>query len=73
MPIYEYQCEKCGNVFSKFQQISEEPLSQCTVLIDAFYDDKGSSTYLHCNGKLTKLISVPQEPKGSGPGWYGRG
>lgn len=28
MPIYDYQCEKCGN-FEKMQKISEQPLAEC--------------------------------------------
>lgn len=28
MPIYDYQCENCGN-FEKTQKISEEALSEC--------------------------------------------
>lgn len=29
MPIYEYQCTKCGEVFEAFQKITDEPLTQC--------------------------------------------
>ena len=25
MPIYEYQCEKCGEVFEVFQKVSDPP------------------------------------------------
>lgn len=41
MPIYEYQCEKCGNNFEVLQKISDKPLNKCT----------------QCSGKLHKLIS----------------
>jgi len=41
MPIYEYQCEQCGNRFEVLQKISEKPLNKCT----------------QCSGKLHKLIS----------------
>ena len=41
MPIYEYQCEQCGQVQEALQRISEKPLSKCS----------------HCSGKLHKLIS----------------
>jgi len=41
MPIYEYQCEKCGKRFEIFQKINAEPLTHCKV----------------CNGSLHKLIS----------------
>jgi putative FmdB family regulatory protein len=41
MPIYEYECARCGRVEEVFQKISEKPLSRCR----------------HCSGKLHKLIS----------------
>ena len=41
MPIYEYECSKCGNIEEAIQKFSEKPLSKCR----------------HCSGKLHKLIS----------------
>lgn len=41
MPIYEYQCDKCGRVEELLQKITDEPLRQCN----------------HCSGNLHKLIS----------------
>jgi len=41
MPIYEYECEKCGRTIEAWQKFSDAPLSSCT----------------HCQGKLRKLIS----------------
>ena len=41
MPIYEYECTKCGNVEEIFQKFSDKPLVKCK----------------HCSGKLHKLIS----------------
>ncbi len=41
MPLYEYQCAKCGAVTEALQRFSDKPLSKCT----------------HCSGKLHKLIS----------------
>lgn len=41
MPIYEYQCEKCGSVEEALQKFSDRPLTKCS----------------HCSGKLHKLIS----------------
>ena len=29
MPTYEYQCEKCGCSFERYQSINDEPLSEC--------------------------------------------
>jgi putative FmdB family regulatory protein len=51
VPIYEYQCSKCGEVFEAFQKITDEPLSQCKF----------------CQGKVEKLISQSSfQLKGSG-------
>ncbi|MFW6297196.1 MAG: FmdB family zinc ribbon protein [Desulfosalsimonas sp.] len=41
MPIYEYQCSKCGRVHEILQKMSDEPLSQCP----------------DCSGALHKRIS----------------
>lgn len=51
MPVYEYQCTKCGEVEEAFQKISDAPLSSCSL----------------CEGKLKKLISQSSfHLKGSG-------
>jgi putative FmdB family regulatory protein len=41
MPIYEYQCETCGQICEELQKFSDAPLTTCK----------------HCQGNLTKLIS----------------
>ena len=41
MPIYEYECSKCGKVFEIFQRITEEPLTKCKF----------------CQGRVSRLIS----------------
>ena len=41
MPIYEYECTKCGNIQEALQKISDKPLVKCK----------------HCSGKLHKLVS----------------
>ncbi|MCG8633575.1 MAG: zinc ribbon domain-containing protein [Desulfobacterales bacterium] len=51
MPVYEYQCEACGQVEEAFQKISEPPLETCS----------------SCKGHLRKLISQSSfHLKGSG-------
>ncbi|MBW1975729.1 MAG: zinc ribbon domain-containing protein [Deltaproteobacteria bacterium] len=42
MPIYEYECTKCGRVVEVMQKFSDPPLTECE----------------HCHGKLRKLISM---------------
>lgn len=41
MPIYEYECSKCGRIDEVLQKFSDKPLIKCK----------------HCSGKLHKLIS----------------
>ncbi len=51
MPIYEYECSKCGQIEEAIQSFSDKPLKKCR----------------HCKGKLHKLISQSSfHLKGSG-------
>lgn len=51
MPIYEYECAKCGGVEEAWQRFSDKPLTTCK----------------KCGGKLHKLISQSSfHLKGSG-------
>ncbi|RUM89050.1 MAG: zinc ribbon domain-containing protein [Thermodesulfatator sp.] len=51
MPIYEYQCESCGNIVENWQRITDPPLEECE----------------SCGGKMKKLISQSSfHLKGSG-------
>ncbi len=51
MPIYEYECLKCGKTTEAMQKFSDQPLSECE----------------HCHGSLRKMISMSTfHLKGSG-------
>ncbi len=51
MPIYEYECTKCGRTTEAMQRFSDAPLTQCE----------------DCQGELRKLISMSTfHLKGSG-------
>ena len=51
MPVYEYECTKCGQMKEAFQKISDSPLTTCS----------------NCEGSLKKLISQSTfHLKGSG-------
>ena len=41
MPIYEYECTKCGHQTEIWQKFSDQPLTKCEM----------------CRGKMKKLIS----------------
>jgi putative FmdB family regulatory protein len=51
MPLYEYQCKKCGHKFERIQKFSDKPVKKCP----------------ECGGPVEKTISAPAvQFKGSG-------
>jgi putative FmdB family regulatory protein len=51
VPIYEYQCTKCGEIFEMVQRITDDPLTECKF----------------CKATVEKLISQSSfQLKGSG-------
>jgi len=51
MPLYEYECERCGHVFEAIQKFSDPPIDKCP----------------KCGGPVHKLQSAPAfHLKGSG-------
>jgi len=51
MPLYEYQCKKCGHRFEKIQKFSDKPIKKCP----------------KCGGPVEQVISAPAvQFKGSG-------
>lgn len=51
MPVYEYECQKCGDVLEVSQRILDDPLKDCP----------------RCDGLLKKIISATAfHLKGSG-------
>ncbi len=51
MPLYEYECKKCGHRFEKIQKFSDSMVKKCP----------------QCGGKVEQMISAPAvQFKGSG-------
>ena len=51
MPLYEYQCKKCQEIFEIIQKVDADPLKEC----------------IKCGGPVKKIISAPAiQFKGSG-------
>ena len=59
MPIYEYECDKCGVTFEAIQAISSKPLKTC----------KGLGCNDKDNGKVHRLVSASGFIL-KGSGWY---
>ncbi len=59
MPIYEYECDKCGVTFEAIQAISAKPLKTC----------KGLGCNDQNNGKVHRLVSASGFIL-KGSGWY---
>jgi len=54
MPLYEYQCKKCGHRFELIQSYSAADPKECPV----------------CQGEVERLISTPARPHFKGSGFY---
>jgi putative FmdB family regulatory protein len=54
MPLYEYQCKKCGHRFELIQSFSAEDPKECPV----------------CHGEVERLISTPARAHFKGSGFY---
>jgi len=51
MPLYEYECENCGDLFEVIQKFADEPLA----------------VHEKCGGKVHRILSAPAlQFKGSG-------
>ena len=51
MPLYEYQCRKCGHRFERIQKFSDPEVKKCP----------------ECDGRVERLLSAPAvQFKGSG-------
>jgi len=59
MPIYEYECDKCGVTFEAIQAISAKPIKTC----------KGLGCNDKDNGKVHRLVSASGFIL-KGSGWY---
>jgi len=54
MPTYEYECDKCGITFERFQKITEEPIKKCP----------------ECGGPVRRLIGAGAGVIFKGSGFY---
>jgi putative FmdB family regulatory protein len=54
MPLYEYQCKKCGHRFERIQTYSAEDAKECPL----------------CQGEVERLISTPARAHFKGSGFY---
>jgi putative FmdB family regulatory protein len=62
MPTYEYQCDKCGHEFEKFQSMADRPLTTCPKEL--------CKLKTWGKGKVRKLISSGAGLLFKGSGFY---
>ncbi len=58
MPLYEYECLKCGERFEIIRKFSDVPVTE--------HSPNGGST---CDGSVRKLLAAPAI-RFKGSGWY---
>ena len=77
MPIYEYECKKCGHRFEQLQKITEKPLRTCPrckkpqlvkLVSNTSFQLKGTGWYVtdfkdKKTGDKQPKTSDPQSPK----------
>jgi putative FmdB family regulatory protein len=76
MPIYEYECERCGRRLEVFQHFSDEPVKTCSecsgplrrVIQPVGIIFKGSGFYVTDNRQLTAGEAAKELPGGDGKG-----
>lgn len=59
MPIYEFECSKCGHVFEEWGKFKDDPPS-CPQVIGGWDPAKGSGLKggpILCGGKTERLVS----------------
>ena len=54
MPTYEYECDKCGTTFERFQRMTEDPVKKCP----------------ECGGPVRRLIGAGAGVIFKGSGFY---
>ena len=80
MPIYEYQCQTCGNLCEEMQKVSDEPLKTCPqcgkdslkkIVSSTSFQLKGSgyyaTDYKKSPAKESPKEPAPETPKESKP------
>jgi len=71
VPIYEYQCSKCSEVFEAFQKITDGPLTECKfcqgkvekLISQSSFQLKGTGWYLTDYAKKTSVGNTNDKPK----------
>ena len=71
MPIYEYQCSKCSEVFEAFQKFTDAPLTECRycqgrvekLISQSSFQLRGSGWYLTDYSKKSSASSTVEKPK----------
>jgi putative FmdB family regulatory protein len=71
VPIYEYQCSKCREIFEAFQKMTDQPLSECRfcegtveqLISHSSFQLKGNGWYLTDYANRSSSNSNGDKPK----------
>ncbi len=55
MPIYDYECKKCGHSFDALQKLGEEPLAKCPECGKAGLEKLVSTPAFQVKGKYKEV------------------
>ena len=79
MPVYEYKCDDCGNIFEAEQRMIEDPLTDCPNCEDGKVNRvigrsvgiafKGSGFYVNDNKNNNSACSTCSDSNSSGGTW----
>ena len=67
MPIYEYECTKCGNHTEAWQKFSDAPINQCELCGGKMKKMMSQSTF-HLKGSGWYVTDYASGRRGSAPG-----
>ncbi|HXJ63692.1 MAG TPA: FmdB family zinc ribbon protein [Actinomycetota bacterium] len=67
MPVYVYECQRCGYRFDRLESLNDPPTTTCPVIISGGGDDDEPVEY--CDGE-TKRVPARSNFKLIGKGFY---
>ena len=63
MPIYEYECGKCGHILEAIQKFSDAPLTECPACHEQRLHKRISAAAFHLKGSGWDATDFKDKPK----------